>query len=110
MLADRLGAAFLDTGVLYRALTLQALERGVNPADESALAELARRRAEQTGDVASEPMVHHDMEQRDAQDRGRLTAPLEPALDAVIIETDGVPIEAVVEEVYALVPVAQRGG
>ena len=77
---------------------------------EASAAERAHRRAEQTGDVASEPMVHHDMEQRDAQDRGRSTAPLEPAPDAVIVETDGVRIEAVVEEVYALVPVAQRGG
>jgi len=201
ILADRLGAAFLDTGVLYRALTLLALERGVSPADEAALAELARhldvkmetesrrdvvrldgvdvtdsirsptidafvsqvashpavrealvaaqrrvgdreravvvgrdigtvifpeaavkvfleasaaerahRRAEQSGDVASEPMVHHELEQRDAQDRGRAAAPLEPAPDAVIIETDGVPIEAVVDEVYALVPVTQRRG
>jgi cytidylate kinase len=45
--------------------------------------------------------------QRDAQDRGRAVAPLEPAADAVIIETDGVPIEEVVDEVYSLVPVAQ---
>jgi len=199
LLAQRLRAAFLDTGVLYRALTLQAIERGVSPADEVRLAKLARdllvemelidlresalldgvdvtdairsptvdayvsqvashgavraaliapqrrvaerrravvvgrdigtvifpdadvkvyleaspgerarRRAEQSGDVAAEAAVQHDMEQRDAQDRGRAVAPLEPATDAVIIETDGVPIEEVVDEVYSLVPAAQR--
>jgi cytidylate kinase len=41
-LATRLGATFVDTGLMYRALTLAALERGVSPDDESALGELAR--------------------------------------------------------------------
>jgi cytidylate kinase len=40
-LARQLGYAFLDTGVLYRALTLLALERGVPPTDGAALAALA---------------------------------------------------------------------
>jgi len=198
--AERLRAAFLDTGVLYRALTLRALEARVSPDDAAALAllagdlnvevrtteagadlvllsgrdvteairsptvdafvsqvaghrpvrealvapqrriadsgravvagrdigtvifpeaqvkvfleaaasERARRRAEQSGDTASEAAVHHDMEQRDAQDRGRPVAPLEPAADAVIIETDGVSIDEVVERIYALVPADAR--
>jgi cytidylate kinase len=75
---------------------------------EASPGERARRRAEQSGDVAAEAAVQHDMEQRDAQDRGRAVAPLEPAADAVIIETDGVPIEEVVDEVYSLIPAAQR--
>jgi cytidylate kinase len=40
-LADRTRATFLDTGLLYRAITLTALERGVSITDRSALAALA---------------------------------------------------------------------
>lgn len=49
-LARELGYAFLDTGVLYRALTLLALERGTAPTDGPALAALAR-----AANVAVEP-------------------------------------------------------
>ena len=75
---------------------------------EAAASERARRRAEQSGDTASEAAVQHDMEQRDARDRGRSVAPLEPAPEAVIIETDGLSIEEVVERIYALVPADVR--
>ena len=40
-LARRLGAAHLDTGAMYRALTLKALDAGVNMEDAQALADLA---------------------------------------------------------------------
>lgn len=40
-LARRLGFRFLDTGSMYRAVTLAALERGVDLADPSALESLA---------------------------------------------------------------------
>jgi hypothetical protein len=40
-LARRLGAAHLDTGAMYRALTLKALEQGVNLEDGAALAAMA---------------------------------------------------------------------
>jgi 23S rRNA pseudouridine2605 synthase len=40
--ADRLGARFVDTGLLYRAVTLVALEAGVDPADGPAVARVAR--------------------------------------------------------------------
>src|SRR5439155_9958133 len=42
LLARRLGYFFLDTGVLYRALTLKALQHKVDPADSESLVELAR--------------------------------------------------------------------
>jgi 23S rRNA pseudouridine2605 synthase len=42
-LAQRLGATFVDTGLLYRALTLAALEGGIDPEDAAGLGELARR-------------------------------------------------------------------
>lgn len=41
-LAQRIGATFVDTGLMYRALTLAALERGIDPDDEAGLTRLAR--------------------------------------------------------------------
>jgi cytidylate kinase len=40
-LAKRLGYRFLDTGVMYRAITWAALDRGIDPHDEASLTELA---------------------------------------------------------------------
>jgi cytidylate kinase len=40
--ARRLGVGYLDTGAMYRCVTHAALERGLDVADGSALAELAR--------------------------------------------------------------------
>jgi 23S rRNA pseudouridine2605 synthase len=40
-LAQRIGGNFVDTGLMYRALTLAALERGVDPEDGEALGRLA---------------------------------------------------------------------
>lgn len=42
-LADRLGVPRLDTGAMYRAVAWAALDRGIDPADAAAVAELARR-------------------------------------------------------------------
>ena len=42
-LAVRIGVNFVDTGLMYRALTLAALEQGVDPEDGAALGLLARR-------------------------------------------------------------------
>jgi cytidylate kinase len=41
-LAQRLGFRYLDTGAMYRALTWLALEQGIDPEDETRLADLAR--------------------------------------------------------------------
>jgi len=43
VLAERLGYVFLDTGAMYRALALKALQAGVPLDDEPALAALAER-------------------------------------------------------------------
>jgi cytidylate kinase len=45
IVAERLGYTFLDTGAMYRALALKALQSRVPLDDERALAELARRTA-----------------------------------------------------------------
>ncbi|MCD6098527.1 (d)CMP kinase [bacterium] len=42
-LADRLGYAYLDTGAMYRALTLVAIREGINPEDEERLFERAKQ-------------------------------------------------------------------
>lgn len=42
-LADRLGATYLDTGLLYRTVTLAALRAGLAPTDGEAIARLARQ-------------------------------------------------------------------
>jgi cytidylate kinase len=41
-LADALGYLFFDTGVMYRAVTWIALQRGVDPRDEAAVTELTK--------------------------------------------------------------------
>ncbi|QDU67447.1 (d)CMP kinase [Engelhardtia mirabilis] len=41
-LAERLGAAFLDTGAMYRAVTLACFQRGIDPSDAQACAATAR--------------------------------------------------------------------
>ncbi|MCD6289707.1 MAG: (d)CMP kinase [Anaerolineae bacterium] len=41
-LAQRLGYLYFDTGVMYRAVTLAALRRGLDPTDEEAITRLAR--------------------------------------------------------------------
>jgi CMP/dCMP kinase len=43
MLAARLGYLFFDTGVMYRAVALAALRRGVDPVDEPAVSALAEK-------------------------------------------------------------------
>lgn len=43
LLAGRLGFLYFDTGVMYRALALEALRAGLDFADEAALEDLARR-------------------------------------------------------------------
>ena len=39
LLAERLGFVYLDTGAMYRALTLYAIENGISPENEEELAE-----------------------------------------------------------------------
>ena len=42
LLAKRLGLRYLDTGATYRALAYEALRQGIDPAEESRIARLAR--------------------------------------------------------------------
>jgi cytidylate kinase len=50
-LADALELEYLDTGAMYRAVTFAALRRGVDPAEEASVADIARAlRLELAGD------------------------------------------------------------
>jgi len=41
MVAERLGYTYVDTGAMYRAVTLEVLRKGIDPEDEVAVASLA---------------------------------------------------------------------
>ncbi|HVF05883.1 MAG TPA: (d)CMP kinase [Frankiaceae bacterium] len=58
--AQRLGFRYLDTGAMYRALTWQALERGVALDDPAALGELAERAQIEPGTNPRRPSISID--------------------------------------------------
>ena len=69
-------------------------------------AERAERRYKQLkakGLAVTLTSLLHEIELRDARDASRTVAPLRPAVDAVVIDTTGQPIPAVVAEVLAVV-------
>jgi cytidylate kinase len=49
-LAARLGLEYLDTGAMYRAVTVAAMNRGIDVADAQGVADLARRVTLEVGD------------------------------------------------------------
>jgi len=75
---------YLDASAGQRARR-RALERGLDPLGPEAAAILA------------------DLERRDAADAGRAVAPLRRADDAIIVDTDGMAFDAVVDRVVDLV-------
>jgi cytidylate kinase len=65
-------------------------------------AERARRRAAQIaerGERADPERLRVEVEERDRRDAGRAVAPMRPAPDAVVLETDGLDLPAVVRAV-----------
>jgi cytidylate kinase len=73
---------------------------------EASAEERARRRVRELtdrGDDADYPGILAAMIKRDKIDSSRETAPLKPAPDAVIIQTDGMTLDQVFEKVLALV-------
>ncbi|HEX3648087.1 MAG TPA: (d)CMP kinase [Pseudonocardiaceae bacterium] len=56
-LAASLHARYLDTGAMYRAVTLAALRAGVDPTDRAAVTELARTNVPVVGTDPSRPTV-----------------------------------------------------
>ncbi|EGW40702.1 (d)CMP kinase [Desulfosporosinus sp. OT] len=69
------------------------------------LEERARRRWGEllnAGKNVSFEEVTHDMQKRDCQDIGRKVSPLQPAQDAVILDTTGLSVEGIVAKIVAL--------
>ncbi len=67
--------------------------------------ERARRRWEQAqvrGETMTIASVMQELERRDTIDSSRELSPLRPAADAVILQTDGLSLEQVVEKILAL--------
>jgi cytidylate kinase len=67
--------------------------------------ERARRRAaelEARGEVVDLERMTRDIEERDARDRGRAHSPLRPAEDAVTIDTTGLALAAVIDDIVKL--------
>lgn len=70
--------------------------------------ERAQRRHKQLKDKGLEVTIDgllREIQARDARDAQRAVAPLKPAPDAVLVDTTGVSIEAVVDRVLALIQV-----
>jgi CMP/dCMP kinase len=58
--AARLGAAYLDTGAMYRAATVAVLDAGVDPADADAVAAVVAAAEIEVGTAAGEEVVQVD--------------------------------------------------
>ncbi len=68
--------------------------------------ERAKRRYKQLKDkglAVTLASLLREIEARDARDAARPVAPLKPALDAVLIDSTGMPVEAVVDKVLSLI-------
>lgn len=68
--------------------------------------ERAKRRYKQLKDkglAVTLASLLREIEARDARDAARPVAPLKPALDAVLIDSTGVPVDAVVDKVLSLI-------
>lgn len=69
-LASALGAAYLDTGAMYRAAALAALRSGVDLADKDAVTEAVRTAKLELGTTPGDPYTRLDGESVDAEIRG----------------------------------------
>jgi CMP/dCMP kinase len=58
--ATRLGAAYLDTGAMYRAATVAVLDAGVDPEDVEKVAEVVARTTVEVGTAAGHEVVRVD--------------------------------------------------
>lgn len=77
----------------------------------ASLAERVRRRREELARAGAAPSagdLARDIAARDARDAARDVAPMVPARDAVILDSDGLDVDAVVDEILALC--AEAGG
>src|SRR6266852_5053393 len=138
-LARKLGYINLESGAMYRALALKAIEWDISFEDEAALLKLAqnsriqlepsiggnrvlldghdissRIRERDVTEAASRVSVHpkvrewmvtrqRELGERDLRDRTRVTSPLVPASDAVILDSTSLSEDEVLRRAEALV-------
>lgn len=82
-LADRLGAGYLDTGAMYRAITLAALRSGVDVADADAVTMAAKAAELEVGTNPNAPVALLDGEDVGAEIRGDVVTSSVSAVAAV---------------------------
>jgi CMP/dCMP kinase len=82
-LAGRLGASYLDTGAMYRAVTLATLRAGVAPDDEAGVIPIAEAVDLRMGTDPNHPAVHLGEEDVAAEIRGRAVTLAVSAVSAI---------------------------
>src|SRR5947209_2690378 len=98
--AEKHGLPFIDSGLMYRALTRLAADRGIDPHDADAMTRLAESTPIRIdGERVDEESMRKEVEMRDRVDSNRRVAPLRPADDAVIIDTDQLDLDEVVDRI-----------
>ena len=99
--ADRVVAAGRDVG------SVVFPQADVKVYLEASLSERARRRAAQAGQAFQEAIVGEGLAQRDERDSGRALAPLIVPSGAMVVSTDGLSIEEVVNRLEQIVSEAR---
>jgi CMP/dCMP kinase len=84
-LADRLGARYLDTGAMYRAVTLAVLRAGIDPSDEAAVGATAGAARLELSTDPHEPATWLDGQRVDAEIRSNDVTAAVSAVSAVAI-------------------------
>ena len=103
--AERAGARYLDTGAMYRAITLAALDAGIDPDDALAVAGFARTVSLTSGTDPSDPHIKIDERDVSTEIRGDDVTAAVSAVSAVP-EVRDILVAMQREEVSA----AQRAG
>jgi cytidylate kinase len=84
-LADRLGARYLDTGAMYRAVTLAVLRAGIDPTDASAVGEVTATATLELSTDPHQPATWLDGQRVDAEIRSDEVTAAVSAVSAVAI-------------------------
>jgi cytidylate kinase len=82
-LARRLGACYLDTGAMYRAVTLAVLRAGVDPADENRVIPITEAIDLRVGTDPAAPAVHLGADDVAQEIRGRAVTLAVSAVSAI---------------------------
>ncbi|HVW40116.1 MAG TPA: (d)CMP kinase [Amycolatopsis sp.] len=108
-LAERLGAGYLDTGAMYRVVTLSVLRAGVNPADADAVTGVVRDTVYTIGTSPRRPAVTLAGENVAAEIRGpevsHAVSPVSavPAVREVLVARQRLIIDEVLDEIGGIV-------